>query len=95
MIKKRLNIFGEESLKIFENGDLISYTTLEGNKVFGIIIKIFLENIENDKNRKCAFAEIKNMYGDTVQVILLSIKLESKVNGYASRDEKETGDDTT
>ena len=78
-MNKKTNIFGKECIKIFNIGDCVSYTTLNGEKIFGIISKIYIENIEDNKDRKYAFAEIKNMYNEKVSILLSLISLESKV----------------
>ena len=85
MRNKEPNVFGKEYLEIFNVGDCVSYSTLEGAQIFGIISKIYIDDIENDKNRKCAFAEVINMHGDSVPIILMSIKLESKAKRHESK----------
>jgi len=79
MKNKVPNIFGKQYLELFEIGDCVSYSTLNGEKIIGIITKIYVRTIENDVNRQCAFADVRNMYGDFVPIILGAIKLESKV----------------
>lgn len=88
MIIEKPNICGEHQLKIFKPGDCVSYKSLKGERIFGILCDIHIDDIENDKNRKCAFGEIKNMHGEIVSIILLSLNLESKAKSHEDRSNK-------
>ena len=67
--------FDERFLSGFELGDLVSWKILGGDKGFGFILQIYLE--EMTEGRKFMFAKVKKTDGDIENFMLSSLTKES------------------
>lgn len=85
MTLKGGNTFGAHCLEIFDVGDCVSFNPIRSEKIYGIITEIYTKSIENDKDRFCAFANVRTMHGRTIEIILSALKLESKVKRHEAR----------
>lgn len=71
-------IQGERFLDVFEEGDMVSWKPLSSPRKFGLIQKIFIEDIPFDDLRKVAMAEVATTLLRPHKVNLGTLKLESK-----------------
>ena len=73
-----MNIFGEKLMEKYAVGDMVSWIPIGYPKEFGLIKRIFTEELENEPERKFAFAEIITSTGKHHELHLDALELESK-----------------
>jgi hypothetical protein len=78
------NIIGFDKIKLFSPGDLISFRTLKGEKILGILLKIYTKNIDNNPKRKCVFCTIHTSNNQIFNLVINCIHLEHKCSGFVS-----------
>ena len=75
---KEEDAFDVRFLKIFNKGDLVSWkTNLDKKREYGIITKIYSEEMPSSSNRKFMFAKIRKPDGAVVVYMLSSLTKES------------------
>jgi len=60
-------------------GDLVSYTSLKKEEIYGIITDFFVQEIRGSEKRLFAYAEIFTFQGTYIEVLLPSLVLKAKV----------------
>lgn len=73
-----VNVYGSRLLKKFNVGDLVSWKHVnEDERKFGLILGFRNVDIENGK-RSCVIVELSDTTGKIVNLMIGSLKLESK-----------------
>ncbi len=77
-ISKTQYTFGDKDFDSFKKGSMVSWTPINKEKQFGIIIRTFISGIEGTE-RSVALAEIITLGGQSIKMILKHLELVSEV----------------